>query len=145
MPADYPEIKALQQLSDTYRFRISGSKDQVLAGCGYYPLIRFELAGKQFHLFVDDEYDDLQYQNPLLDLCLVLRELEGYTLAPDYGIWCRERFFDPASAEVSENYRHLAEVYSAIKQILGEIDSQVSDYDFELNAGAAQALRNGAN
>jgi hypothetical protein len=35
----------------------------------------------------------------------------------------------------------LGRIYTSIEKILGTIDSCISDYDFELNANAAQELR----
>ena len=141
MDFGYPEINRLNDIYVQHKVVTKTDRSQLLAGKEYYPLVRFELSGQKFELFVDDEYDDLRKNYPLLNLCLVLRELEGYDYARDYEIWCQERFLDPKNAQVKANYTHLAKVYASVKRILGKVDGQVSDYDFELNAGAAQKLR----
>ncbi len=138
---DYPEIEALNQIYITHKVVTKTNRSQLLAGKAYYPLVHVTIAGQHFNVFVDDEYDDLRYNYPLLNLCLVLRELEGYALATEYEIWCQERLLDSANPQVKENHKHLATVYKAVTQLLGEVNSHVTDYDFELNAGAAQRLR----
>lgn len=139
--ADYPEIVALNEMYIRHKVWIKTDRSQLLGGKDYYPLVHVELSGQQFDIFVDDEYDDLKYNYPILNLCLVLRELEGYAWAQEYETWCQERYFNPADAQVRHNHRHLSEVHATVKQILGEIDSKVSDFDFEMNAGAAWNLR----
>ena len=139
--ADYPEIVALNEIYARHKVWTKTDRSRVLGGQAYYPLVHVELGGRKFDLFVDDEYDDLKYNYPTLNLCLVLRELEGYDLARDYEIWCQERSLDPADEQIRRNHRHLAEVYAAVKEILGEVDSKVSDFDFEMNARAALRLR----
>jgi hypothetical protein len=36
---------------------------------------------------------------------------------------------------------NLGNTYTAIEKLIGKIDSQISDLDFQLNAGAAKELR----
>ena len=141
MNPEYPEIERLNEVYVKYRFSWKIDRSQNLVNQEYYPLIRFELEGHKFHLFVDDEYDDLRLNYPLLNLCLILRELEGYEFTSHYETWCQERFFDPENEQVRENFKHLSKVYMEVEKILGKIDSYVSDFDFEMNAGAAQKLR----
>ena len=141
MKFDYPEIEALNQLYVTHKVTTKTDRSQLLAGLEYYPLVNFEIGGKSFQIFVDDEYDDLRYNYPLLNLCLVLRELEGYVYANGYEIWCQERFLNKEDEQVTQSYKHIANTYQEVAQIIGEIKSYVTDFDFELNAGAAQRLR----
>lgn len=138
---NYPEIEKLNDLYLKHRFSSELNRSQILDNKSYYSLVRFELSGKNFELFVDDEYDDFRHNNPVLNLCLVLRELEGYECTSDFQTWCQERSIDSTDEEVKESFNHLVQVYREVEKILGTIDSQVSDFDFELNAGAAQSLR----
>ena len=43
--------------------------------------------------------------------------------------------------QVIQFHKYLAEIYPEIETVLGKIDPEVSDWDFEMNAGAAQELR----
>lgn len=141
MDSSYPEIAALNDIYIAHQVYIKINRSQVLDDQQYYPRVDFKVGGKEFHLFVDDEYDDFRNNYPLLNLCLILRELEGFEYADDYKVWCQERGLDDNNPQVESNYRHLGEVYSSITAIIGKIDSKVSDFDFEMNARAAQALR----
>lgn len=141
MTFDYPEIEQLNKIYVEHKFTSSIDRSQLLAGQKYYPLVHFTLGGEAFSVFVDDEYDDLRNNYPLLNLCLILRELEGYDFSREYEVWCQERGLDPEIDRVKDNFKHLGEVYRAIEKILGEVDSKVSDFDFEMNARAAQKLR----
>lgn len=141
MNTEYPEIKALNDIYVKHKVMIKITREQILDNDKDYPSVDFQLAGKTFKIFVDDEYQDLRYNYPLLNLCLVLRELESFDDSRDYEIWCQERYKDAQNEQVKANHQHLGEIYEEIKQILGNIDSQVSDFDFEMNARAAQRLR----
>lgn len=90
---------------------------------------------------VDDEYNDFAINKPALNLCLLLRELEDYQEEDDILKWCNLKGLNPGDTGVLEYYRGLTSIHTDVKNILGTIDPQISDFDFGLNAGAAQALR----
>ncbi len=136
----FPEIIALQELYTKFDIEIKVSETEFL-GYEDYPLVEFIIKNRKFKFFVDDEYQDFKIENPLLHLCLVLRELESYQEAEDYLVWCRQRMIDPTDSKARDNHMTLVSVYRNIQMILGEIDSQITDLDFQLNAGAAQELR----
>lgn len=138
---DYPEIEKLNQIYVRYKVETKTDRSRLLGGSPYYPMVLFKLNGKTFQIYVDDEYDDLRLNYPLLNLCLVLRELEGYDYADDILVWCIERGLDPADPHVLGFYRELGRIYKQVEATLGKVDPFVSDWDFEMNAGAAQALR----
>ena len=54
----------------------------------------------------------------------------------------RQRGLEPADEEVRTYHMDLGRIYREIEQLIGTVDSQISDLDFQLNAGAAQRLRN---
>lgn len=137
----YPEINKLNDFYVKYKFTSKIDRSELLDGKEYYPKMNFSIAGEQFSLFVDDEYDDLRKNYPLLVLCIVLRELEGYEFTNEYEVWCNERYLDAKSSQVKDSFNHLKNVYARITQIVGKIESYVSDFDFEMNARAAQKLR----
>ena len=153
MARHYPEIEALNQLWVKHRVMIKITREDHLAGwvdrgcCspahgGSADLGKWCAApGKLYKLFIDDEYDDLRYNYPLLNFCLVLRELEGFDLARDPRIWAQERGLDPEHEQVRDYHKYLSIIYPEIEKILVNIHPQVSDWDFEMNAGAAQQLR----
>ncbi|MCT4623373.1 MAG: hypothetical protein N4A46_07090 [Schleiferiaceae bacterium] len=141
MDLKYPEIEKLNEVFIKHKAFTKIDRRFTLAGDEYYPKVHFELSGTHFEIYVDDEYDDLRKNYPLLNLCLVLRELEGFDYSRNYEVWCQERYKEIKNPQVKANFDHLEEVYNSVEKILGKIDSFVTDFDFEMNAGAAQALR----
>lgn len=139
--SEYPEIDALNNIYVKHNVEIRFSTTDFLVESKGYRAVTFKLGGKVFNFYVEDELDDIRYNYPLLNLCLVLRELEGYAYAEDYLIWCQERYLDPKNEAVLANYRNLATVYRDVEEIMGEINSQVSDWDFEMGSGASWKLR----
>lgn len=141
MTAEYPEIKALQNIWDDNGIRIEISKDQILETPKDFRALEFYIKEEHFTIYADNEYGDIEVGNGLLNLCLVFRALEDYNETDDYLIWCRQLYLDASIPGLREYYMGLGKVYERIYSILGKIDSQVSNFDFELNAGAAQELR----
>ena len=139
--SDYPEIKALQNIYINYNVEICFSSTDFLSENKDYRAVEFKLNSKTFNFYVEDELDDIKYNYPLLNLCLVLRELEGYVDAEDYLIWCRERYLDPKNEIILANYKDLATIYSEVEKIIGKISSFISNWDFEMGSGASWELR----
>jgi len=137
----YPEIEALNKIYVKYKVEIRFSTTDFLESKKEYRAVEFKIEGKTFCFYVEDELDDIKYNFPLLNLCLVLRELEGYGLTPDYLVWCQERYLDPKKENTLANFRNLGTVYREVEKIIGEINSQVSDWDFEMGSGASWELR----
>ncbi|MDT7831066.1 hypothetical protein RQM59_01675 [Flavobacteriaceae bacterium S356] len=137
----YREIEALNEIYVKHKVEIRFSTTDFLVDSKEYRAVTFKLGGKTFNFYVEDELDDLRYNYPLLNLCLVLRELEGYAYAQDYLVWCQERYLDPKNENILANYRNLATIYREVEEIMGNIDSQISDWDFEMGSGASWELR----
>lgn len=137
----YSEIEALQEIYKKYEVKISISEIEFLGDDKDYPAVVFSLNGKSFNLFVDDEYSDFISQKPLLSLCLVLRELDYYSYSQDYLLWCKELNFDSGNTQILNYYRSLGGLYRDIEKILGNINPHITDWDFKMNAGPAQELR----
>ena len=137
----YPEIVALNALYIKHKVAIRFSSTDFLNGDKDYRLVTFKLEQKTFLFYVQDELGDIRYNYPLLNLCLVLRELEEYNLSPDFLIWCQERYLDASNDAVLAQYRNLGTVFRDVEAILGEINSYVSDWDFEMGSGPSWDLR----
>ena len=137
----YPEIIKLYKLLDTFhiKFEILGNS---ISNNSTLKLLRIRLSGNHFEIYVDDEYNDLNENNPALCLCLVLLELEEYKDEDDFLTWCRSKGLDTSNEVLRTYYMELGVIYNAIESIIGPISCPISSFDFELNAGAAQALRN---
>ena len=140
MKTNHPEIRELQEFADRYQVRIQRRSGQ-LNGLSWYPAVHLWIAGLEFDLYVDDEYGDLREGNQLLCLNLVLRELEAYKESEDLLQWCRWKHLDPVAPDCLAYYQRLDLISSTILEKTGPIQSPIADMEWELNAGAAQALR----
>ena len=137
----FEEIEELIQQYQKHQVTINISKTVFLANNKNCPEIDFQLFGKQFKVFVNDEYNDLLTNSPLLSFYLVLRELEDYENASDYLEWCKHQSYDASNEEIREYHINLYSIHNEVKEMLGTIDSVISNYDFELNTGAAKEIR----
>ncbi len=138
---NYPEIKFLKKIYKEHNITLHVLNNKFLSNNKDFSAIIFSLENKSFCLYIDDEYQDLKIGNPILSLCLALRELENYEDANDYLIWCNNLMLKPENSQVRLYYMSLSNIYIEVENILGRIDSQISNFDFELNSGAAQELR----
>ncbi len=136
----YPEIEQLSSLRKQFNISIQVT-DTVLCDKSWFPKVQFNIGNESFEIYVDDEYHDFKIDNPDLHLCLVLRSLEIYDDAEDFLVWCTQLGLEASDPVAREHHMELGSIYSAIEERLGTIDSFISDYDFGLNAGAAQELR----
>lgn len=141
MPNQYIEIHFLEDMLNAHHFSIEFLEDDFPFTALSHRWIRFYLDGKSFTLMVDDEYNDFKLNKPVLNFCLVLRELEDYKEEDDILKWCNLKGLKTNESGMLDYYRDLGHLYNEVEFILGVIDPQISSLDFELNAGAAQALR----
>ncbi len=138
----YPEILALDALINHHQICFSRQMEEGLLPGKEHISVRMQIGSQPFDLFVEDEYGDWSADNPALCLCLVMWELEAYASATDYLDWCNIQGYPAANDRVRRYHMDLDKLYPAISQLLGGINSHISDWEFGLNAGAAFALRN---
>jgi hypothetical protein len=139
--SNYPEINALNETYTKHKVKIRFLTSDFLADNKDYRAAEFKLGETTFHFYVEDEYSDIRYNYPLLNLCLVLRELESYADSDDYLIWCKEHYFDPKNQDILAHFKNLETVYRGIEKKLGKIDSHITNWDFEMGSGASWELR----
>ncbi|MBO6515350.1 MAG: hypothetical protein JJ975_02265 [Bacteroidia bacterium] len=138
----YAEIDQLQKIWDLHNVSLTPVLTDFLTDNIYFPLVKCTINNEPFNIYVDNEYDDLQLRSNLLSFCMVLRSLENYALSADYLQWCNEHALVVNNHKNRDYYMSLGGVYRRVQESIGTIDSCISDFDFELNAGAAQYLRN---
>lgn len=139
--SEYPEIQQLKTLRERYQISIK-VLDEHIDGRSDFKKVHFFIGQDSFELFIDDEFQDFSIKNIDLHLCLVLRSLETYQEAEDFLVWCTHLGLNASNNEVRSHYMDFGTAYREIEKRIGSIDSFISDLDFQLNASAAQALRN---
>ena len=100
------------------------------------------LNDSSFLIYIDDEYNDINEDNPLLCFFLILRELEVFKDSIDYLNWCKQLGVDASDEILRQYYISLDSTYNKIEKILGKIDSCINSMDYQLNTGVIQKLRN---
>lgn len=138
--ADYAEIAKLQDLRSQHDIEIFVT-DVLLCHRDDLRKVVMTIKQRPYEIYVDDEYQDLIIDNPDLHLCLVLRSLEDFQDADDFLTWCQRLYIDPADSTARQYHMNLNSVCARITAHIGTIDSFISNSDFELNAGAAQKIR----
>lgn len=94
-------------------------------------------------IHVLDEYDDLNYYNPVLNFIIVFRALVTIDESKDFLVWCKQEGLNPNNHKLLDYYKNICKAINDINSCFpnNEIDYFVSDLDFQLNAGAIQFLR----
>ena len=138
---DYPEIQALKAILKKHTFSIEFLEDDFLFCALSHRWVRVQLQKRSFILMVDDEFNDFRLNKPAMNLYLILRELEDYQEEEDILKWCVLKGLQPSDRGVLDYYKGLSAIYTNVKNILGDMDPQISSFDFQLNAGATQVLR----
>ncbi|WP_300528871.1 hypothetical protein [Maricaulis sp.] len=92
---------------------------------------------------VSDEYKDAPAGSVLLRLVLVQRAFDGLAYEVDFTSWARSEGLDPAVPAVLALYHESRAARTRFLATYGKIPDVITQLDWELNAGAAQALREG--
>lgn len=102
-----------------------------------------KLDNKTYTIHVSDEYEDLNYYNPVLSFIIVFRAITIIDESEDFLIWCKQEGLNPNNHELLNYYKTLCNAIDDINSYFpdNKIDYFVSDLDFQLNAGVMQFLR----
>lgn len=141
MGAGYPEIEILEQLYGKHNISVTPVQEDYLDDDKTYPAVNLHIGNHRFVVYIDNEYSDLEKNNPLLSLCLVLRAFDAYAYAEDYLQWCTHHGLNASDEKIRDYHMSLRNTSAEVYTLLGYMECPVSDFDFELNAGAAQHLR----
>ena len=133
-----PELQELHNLQQNFALEVvatDSSKDHMIGVC-------FQALDKQWHLFIEDEFNDFHPENQLMCLFLVLKALEDYNDEPDFLAWTNYHSLNPADPFWLQYYRDFGPIYDEIATTIGPIDPMISDLDYQLGSGVMYALRN---
>lgn len=141
MTSGIPEVEALEAAIDAAGLHLAVARD---GSDGLPGRRRIDLRAATHPLIwisVGDEYDDARAGAPqALLLHLVLAECEAWEAAEDLLAWATDVELDPARSEVRALFDELADVVPRIRAAVGDVRA-ISSWDFQMNSGAAQALR----
>jgi len=143
MIVTYTEINALEEFMNKYGVVIDIDTREAYD----FDFVKASVVIDSLNLdvLIEDEYDDLLLNDPRVDLVLVLRELELIDHSSDYLHWCRLQglLCSTERGKLHSYYQNIVWILPKLYQIFGknEIETFVSDLDFELNTGAMLHLR----
>ena len=137
MSVDYPEIEKLKQYvkDNEILVEVLGEAEK-----HYTFWVELTINKRSWKLYVDDEYNDLNAEKPVIALFLILSSLQEYQDSSDYLDWCRISELEPSDSWL-EYYRSLDEIVKQIESEIGIIDPLISQFDYSLNTGVIKALR----
>jgi hypothetical protein len=139
---DYPELKRLHDWATERGLSITVNETEVNPDGLDAKSLQVESPGKPaIQLFVFDEYGDARPDNILLCLTLVDMEFGEIDDAVDIHNWARANGLDDQRDLTHRYYQSNSVARKAFIENYGQIPSAISDHDWSLNAGAAQALR----
>lgn len=98
---------------------------------------------KLFIIQVNDEYDDLNFNNYILNFILVFRELKIIEDSSDFLNWSGINTLNANNSLLLAYYKKICNDIDEIRGCFfnNSINYFISDLDFQLNSGAIQLLR----
>ncbi len=137
----YPQIAALYSIIDDKKIKMTVLPTNPKMDSIYFREIEFNSDDYSAVIPVDDEYEDAEKGNQALILQLIIYAVEEYEDCEDFLVWSMAFGLNSNNPFILDIYRDLGKVIPKIRDIIGTDVNDISDYDWELNAGAAQALR----
>lgn len=140
-PADYPEVMLLRKTVIEFQLEFREITEKWSITDEGYITLEMKSPSKIFVVPVMDEYKDFDPSMPSMALNLVMSECVCYEDAEDYLVWAIEMGLNASNEQARASWFQLREVVPKIREYLGNSIEPISFFEYELNAGAAQILR----
>ncbi|HCI72345.1 MAG TPA: hypothetical protein DF712_12475 [Balneola sp.] len=137
----YPQIAALYSIIEDKKIKLTALPTNPKLDSIYFREIEFSSQDFSAIIPLDDEYEDVEKGNQALMLQLIIYAVEEYEDREDFLVWSTAFGLNSNDPFILNMYRDLGKTIPKIRDIIGTDINDISDYDWELNAGAAQALR----
>lgn len=137
----YPQIAALYSIIEDKKIKMTALPTNPKMDSIYFREIEFSSQDFSAIIPLDDEYEDVEKGNQALMLQLIIYAVEEYEDREDFLVWSTAFGLNSNDPFILNMYRDLGKTIPKIRDIIGTDINDISDYDWELNAGAAQALR----
>lgn len=137
----YPQIAALYSIIEDKKIKLTALPTNPKLDSIYFREIEFSSEDLTAVISLDDEYEDVEKGNQALMLQLIIYAVEEYENCEDFLVWSTAFGLNSKDPFILDMYRGLGKTIPKIRDSIGTDINDISDYDWELNAGAAQALR----
>ncbi len=108
----------------------------------FYHHVIIHVGKQSFKIPINNEFEDVQTENPAVLFQFVLMEIQHYEEAVDFLVWYKD-VGKLGSMDLSlQIYKELGEVVPFIRLAIGDDIQPVSTYDVHLNTGLMKVLRN---
>ncbi|MEQ9307973.1 MAG: hypothetical protein RLN90_00860 [Balneolaceae bacterium] len=137
----YPEVEELFLILERNKIDLNVLPNSSALDSISFIEIEFNSPTFSCNIPLDDEYEDSKLVIPVLLLQLILHACYEFEDHDDITGWSTAFGLDISKPLTLDLYKQTAEIVPQIRKIIGKDLQGVSDYDWQLNAGAAQALR----
>ena len=136
--SSYPQIRLFTELAAQFRWEVSPGEG--LLARHWMCWVQVERAGQSIRMPVDNEYGDAQSGVPAILLQLVLLAMEDYEEAADFLVWMKDLGLRSDTEAWLLIYKEIQENLPALQTWFGDLEP-ISNWDWQMHAGAAQELR----
>ncbi len=138
----YPQVQTLINCIKKYDLKF-----EVITPCRissdiiYDEEVKMIYQDQEFIVPVDNEYEDVELNNPAVFLNMILDEVTHFEESEDIYEWLTYVTTLAKDPEIVEFYNRLSSVVPKIRAIVGNEIEPIPHFEIELNTGMAQALR----
>ena len=139
---NHPPIETLKACLTKHQFTFEVIRPIRINQDGLYDEeVKMVYKDQEFIIPVDNEYEDVELNNPVVFLDMILREIECFEEHKSISEWAFINAVKPKSREAVQFYKTLKEAAPAIRSIVGQNVKSIPYFEIELNTGLAKALR----
>ncbi|GAA3636885.1 hypothetical protein [Flavivirga jejuensis] len=137
----YPEIINIQNFIATKGVTTCLGKVPLIDQ-NLIPVI-LKIGNDTYVVHVLDEYDDLNYYNPILNFIIVFRAITIIDDSQDFLTWCKQQGLNPNNHKLLSYYKDICAAIYSINNYFhdNKINYFILDLDFQLNTGVIGFLR----
>lgn len=103
--------------------------------------IKMIYGDQEFIFPVDNEYEDVELDNPVVFFNMILEEIDHFESSDSFFDWLTGVYQLSKDPEIQELYERMKKYMPEVRAIIGDEIKPVPYFEIEMNTGLAQALR----
>lgn len=138
----YPQIQALIDCIKTHHLTFKVIEPRRIDPKGLYDEeLKMICNDQEFIIPVDNEYQDVELNNPVMFLNMILEEIVHFEESDSFNDWLSGVHQLSKDPETIEFYERIKNYTPDIRSILGNEIEPIPHFEIEMNTGLAKALR----